>query len=83
MVAVGFSQHVVVRLALPIGRGKVWTELFAQKLDRDALIGISIGQAEPDEMRVIGHQDVDRAREFVASAGVKKRQLPGVVKRGC
>lgn len=64
------AQDVIVRLMLPAVGCEQWREVLAQETAGGALVG-GEGNAEPDEVEVVGHQRVDRTKEVLAEGGVQ------------
>ena len=75
-----FGQRVIVGLPLPVGRREERAQMLAQEFDGDTLIGAVCVMAKPQQVHVIGHEDVRRTHEIVAGARVEEREPPGVVK---
>jgi hypothetical protein len=65
------AQHMIVRAILQCGRSEERAEVLAQKCGREQLI-TRTRQARPNEMPVIGHQNIDRTNELVSPRGVQK-----------
>lgn len=74
--ALFLAQHVVVRLMLEAMRAQRRAKMFAQKFHAVALDCIA-AQAHPEQMNVVGHQAISRAKQTFAR-GCVEQHLPEV-----
>ena len=74
------AQHLVVRLVLKAMRTQRRAEMFAQKLHAVELVTVKT-QSHPDQMNVVGHQAIGRAKKPFARGGVQHDFTKFCVKR--
>ena len=65
------AHNMVVRLGLEAVRREQFTEVFTEKFRGEALIALWC-EAEPDQMKMVGHKDVGGRGELVSSAGMRE-----------
>jgi hypothetical protein len=68
--ALFFSLDVVVGLLLVLMGTQLWAEVFSQKLYAVLLVRVT-SHSHPDQMNMIWHQAIGRAKESLASGGVE------------
>jgi hypothetical protein len=67
-----FPQHFILRLGLKLCGRQLRLHVSAEKSHAINLIGV-VPQTQPDQMQVVGHQAVNRAKQFLARSRVQQQ----------
>jgi hypothetical protein len=66
------SEDVIVRLMLKASISEFWFQVTAQEGNPVSLVGVA-AKSHPNEMNVIGHQDVNGTKQSFSRAGVEQQ----------